>query len=143
MKKLLQLKYSGLIVCFIFSLIYLSIFYHGALFHSNKYLFYNEGDAIKNYYNYAWHIKNDKSFTQLNGTSYPFGENIFMEDSMPLLSNVLKVFSKIIPGTTQYSIGILNFLLLFSLAIGSVFVYLILAHFRVSSIIGGYFGNCN
>ncbi|MFT4757242.1 MAG: hypothetical protein ACI91R_001895, partial [Vicingaceae bacterium] len=50
-------------------------FYSDAFFSPNSYLFSNSNDGIKNYYTYAYHIKNNKSVTNFEGLNYPYGES--------------------------------------------------------------------
>lgn len=125
------MKKFGLLACLSISIIFLSIVYNKAFFSPNKYLFSSECDGIKNYYNYVNHIKNDTSLTKLSGISYPYGENIFMEDSLPLMSTIIKAIAFVFPSINSYTIGILNFLLLISLAIGALFMYLIFRSFSI------------
>ncbi len=134
-------KKKGLALCFFISIIFLSIVYNSAFFHPNRYFFTSNRDGIKNYYNYAWHIKNDSSFFQLTGMSYPYGETLLMEDSLPFFSNSLKIITYIFPSANNNLIGILNFMLLFSLVIGSLFTYLILLRFSIPPLLSAISAN--
>ena len=61
-------------VC-ILSLLFVSLFYGKILLHPNSYLFSADGDAMKNYYTYAYFIKNNHSNTNFEGMNYPYGEH--------------------------------------------------------------------
>lgn len=65
------------------------------------------GDALKNYYTYSYHIKNDASALHFGGMNYPFGEHIVFTDCQPILTFILRLF----PFTHNYLIGILHGLL--------------------------------
>jgi len=128
---LIARKTQGLLLCMLISILLLSALYTKPFFNPNTYLFADEGDGIKTYYNYAWHIKHDRTFTQFEGMSYPYGEAMAMEDTLPLFSTTLKLISYIFPPINDYCIGILNFLILFSIVIGAAFLYLILLSFNL------------
>lgn len=116
----------------LFTLIFISLlftawFYDAVLFCPNSYLLNNRGDAIKNYYCYAWHIQHDLSFINYTGTNYPFGENHLYTDGTPLLAN----FIKCLPFLKPYAIGIFNLSMLLSLTLCSVLLYNIFRLARV------------
>ena len=48
------LSLSGI---FILSVLFVSLFYGKVIIHPNSYLFSSDGDAMKNYYTYAYFIK--------------------------------------------------------------------------------------
>ena len=103
--------------CFIF------IFYGSVLLHPNSYLFADSGDGLKNYFTYLYHIKNDTSWVNFSGMNYPFGENFMYTDCHPVLANAIKLLSNFVPGISDYSIGIVNFLMIIS-----IFITIILTH---------------
>lgn len=97
----------------------LAFFYSPILFHPQDYLFNDSGDAVKNYYCYAWHVQNDTSFIHYDGTNYPFGEHHAYTDGNPLLSNVLRA----IPFVRDYSIALFNLSLVVSFLLCSVLLF--------------------
>ena len=121
MKVVKSLVLPVLAICFVF------IFYGNVLIHPNSYLFAATGDGLKNYYTYIFHIKNDTSFVNFNGMNYPYGENFMYTDCHPVLSVLIKVLSKFSPGIAGYSIGILNFLMIFSIFVTILLIYKILS----------------
>ncbi|MBD3636207.1 MAG: hypothetical protein HUJ25_02605 [Crocinitomicaceae bacterium] len=121
----LRAKYPGL--TFLLSFAVLFYFFHTVLLAPNDYLFAPGGDGIKNYYTYLFHAKHDTEFWNFTGMNYPYYEHIVYTDAHPLLSYVIKFL-----GLQQFGIGILNFLMLLSYPVASVFLYLILRHYKVS-----------
>jgi len=117
------------LIAFSASVFILFIFYHKALLHLNDYVFSNSGDGIKNYYTYLFHAKYDNSFFEFTGMNYPFQENIIYTDAHPLLSYLVGKL-----GLANYGIGILNFLMLISYPISTIFIYKILKHFNVNTL---------
>jgi hypothetical protein len=117
----------SLLVLILISLLFTAWFYDVVLFCPNSYLLNNRGDAIKNYYCYAWHIQHDISFINYTGTNYPFGENHLYTDGTPLLANLIKC----LPFLKPYAIGIFNLSMLLSLTLCSVLLYNIFRLARV------------
>lgn len=115
--------------------IFMAAYYGKPLLSPNNYLFNASGDAIKNYYTYANHIKNDSSYLQFNGMNYPYGEHFFYTDGHPLISNTLKSISMIFPGITDYSIGIINFFMLFSFFLAAFLLWHLLLRFKVKPVL--------
>ena len=107
-------------------------FYHKIIFNLNDSIYSVIGDGLKNYYNYLFHIKHDTSYFAFNGMNYPYGESIFLVDCHPFLATVIKLFSQNIIDISEYSLGILNLLMLGSLVVSSIFLYLIFRHYQFS-----------
>ncbi len=126
-----QSSYLSLSILILLSSGILLYFYQAPLTNPNKFLFSDSGDGIKNYFTYSSHIKNDTSLTEFGGMNYPYGEYFIYTDCQPALSTPVKLISGIFPSISGVSIGILNFLLLFSLLISSFIIYLILIEFEV------------
>jgi len=117
------------------SIIFISIFYGKILISPNHYQFSNRGDAIKNYYTYAYYIQDNPDAINFRGMNYPYGEHFLYTDCTPVLAVTLKVLSYIFPGITAYSIGILNFLLIISFVISAIFIYLILKELEINNLL--------
>lgn len=110
---------------FFLMLCFLCTFYGKILLHPNSYLFSSTGDGMKNYYTYAYFIQHNKSFTNLEGLHYPYGENSMYTDCHPLQAVILKGLTSVFPPLGQYSIGCVNFFLIFSLLLTALLLYLI------------------
>lgn len=115
------------LLAFSISFLILFYFYHEVLLHLNDYVFSDGGDGIKNYYTYLYHAKYDSSFFEFSGMNYPFKENVVFTDAHPLLSYIIGQF-----GLANYGIGIVNFLMLISYPISTVFIYKIFKNFKVN-----------
>jgi len=124
-----------LLLSIILSLGFLVIFYAPMVFHPNQHMFTGSGDGIKNYYTYAYHIEHDSTFRNFEGMNYPYGELHQFTDGQPLLANTVKVLSSIFPKLSNYSIGILNLMMMLSFVFASVLFYLIIREFGVSPLI--------
>ena len=108
-------------------------FYSKAILSPNSYLFNSNGDGVKNYFTYAYHIKNNESFTNFEGFNYPYGENFLYTDGHPLLISILKPIHSVFPGVSNYSIGILNSLMLLSLLISALVLFQLLRELKISA----------
>ncbi|MBI4444456.1 MAG: hypothetical protein HY645_01000 [Acidobacteria bacterium] len=110
---------------------FLIIFYHFVLTAPNQTLFSLEGDGLKNYYTFLYHLKYDRSFLHFEGLNYPYGEHIFYTDAQPLLVNSVKWISSNLVDLSRYGIGVLNLSLLFMLLPASAMLFLILRRFSL------------
>lgn len=126
-------KASGLylILNVLISSLFVFAFYGQILLSPNSYQFSKSGDAIKNYYTYAYYIKNNDSDIEFEGLNYPYNEHFLYTDCTPILSFTLKKLNTFFPEISNYSVGILNFLLIISFISASLLFYLILSEFKV------------
>ncbi|MFT6165562.1 MAG: hypothetical protein ACJAV5_000709 [Vicingaceae bacterium] len=108
-------------------------FYSKAVLSPNSYLFSGNGDGIKNYFTYAYHIKNNESLSNFEGFNYPYGENFLYTDGHPLLISILKPIHSVFPGVANYSIGILNSLMLLSLLISALVLFQLLRELKINA----------
>lgn len=116
---------------FLFAIGFVFIFYGSILLSPNQFQFSTKGDAIKNYYTYAYYIKNNSDPINFEGLNYPYGEHFLYTDCTPVLSVSIKNVLKFYPEIGNYSVGIMNFLLIISLVFSSFLVYLILKEFDI------------
>lgn len=98
--------------------IYTFYFQHLAL-HLNSVLFKIEGDSLKNYYTFVYHIKNDSSTLGFSGMNFPFGEHIVYTDCQPLITFILRS----LPFTHDYLVGIMHGLILASFIITPLILF--------------------
>lgn len=130
---------SGRIIILLLGIVILLLFYSKVFFNPNQYLFSSSGDAIKNYYTYAYHIKNDTSYIHFDGMNYPYGEHYLYTDCHPLLANIMKSISNVFPSINNNIIGILNFIMIISILLTFLVIYQLLKFFNIDtwhSIIG-------
>ena len=123
------------VILLVLMAIFMAVYYGKSFVSPNSYLFSASGDAIKNYYTYAYHIKNDTSCMQFEGMNYPYGEHFLYTDGHPLISNVIKTISRVFPGVTNYSIGVINFLMLFSFFLTAFLLWYLFIQFKVKPIL--------
>ncbi len=131
MKIIKNQNYSLILNLFI-TIVFVYIFYSPILINPNNHQFSEKGDAIKNYYTYAYYINNNTDVINFEGLNYPYGEHFLYTDCTPILSGSLRLISNFFPGITNYSVGILNLLLILSFIISSLLIYLILKEFDVN-----------
>lgn len=124
-------KHLPIFVLLGISLILIFFLYGEVILNPNQYLFSSTGDGIKNYFTYAYHIKHGASFVNLEGMNYPYGENFFYTDCQPALVLLLKSLSSIFPNISDYSIGILNELLITSIFVTFFIIYFLLIEFNI------------
>ena len=117
------------------SVLIIGVFYGNVILKLNQVNFRILGDGGKNYYNIAYHIKHDKTYTAFDGMNYPYGENLAYVDMHPLLATTLKFTSENVVDISDYTIGILNSLMLFSLWISILFLFFIFRHYGFSDLI--------
>ncbi len=132
MEQFLKKQFTPLALLFLLMLAYLGFVFGPVLQSPNSYLFSSSNDGIKNYYTYAYTIKNNHSVTNFEGMNYPYGESMMYTDNHPFLAFCLHTMSGIFPGISSYSIGILNFLMIFSIAIAMWVIFLLLKELKVN-----------
>lgn len=105
----------------------LIFFFYGKIILSpNQYLFAPTGDGFTAYYNTTWHIELDSSYTEFNGSNYPYGEHTVYSEYRLLISNSIKALGKIFPTIRTQNIAITNLSILISILICALFIFLIL-----------------
>jgi hypothetical protein len=120
-------RYFGLVSVVMLSIIFLIIFYGKVLFSLNTAFFSTDGDGIQSYYNSYYLQKFDTSLMFSRSMNYPYGEVSFYTLSQPLVAGTLKFISGNVVDVSGYTVGVLNFLMLFSVLLAAVFLYLLFA----------------
>jgi hypothetical protein len=124
-------KPAGFIITALLSLVILSAFY-GNLFNKlNRVCFASGGDGMQSYINMDYHIRIDTAYMRCNSMNYPYGEHVFFTNNQPLISNSIKFISQNIIDISDYTLGILNFMMLFCLVIAPLILYLIFTEIGV------------
>jgi hypothetical protein len=117
-------KYGVLLNMLITSLLML-VFFGKLISNLNTTLFAKGGDGTRAYYVAMYHAKYDSGrFMRTDCMNYPYGENIYYTDSQLLISSLVKLI-KPLADLSEYMIGIINFLMLAGIFLGSLFLYLI------------------
>jgi hypothetical protein len=104
----------------------MAILYGPILVAPDHFLFDGGGDAVKNYFTFAWHVRYDTNWLHFGGSNYPYGEHVCFTDGHPILSLLLGW----IPWVKQYPVGTLNLILLLSQIVGVYVIYELLLKFK-------------
>lgn len=121
-----RLKYPSL--TFLLSTVILFYFFHTILLAPNDYMFTAHGDGAMNYYSYMFQATYESGdFWNFKGMNYPYYEHVVYTGAHPLQAFVVNKL-----GLAEYGVGILNLMMLLSYPIASVFLFLILRHYKVS-----------
>ena len=97
----------------------------------NQYNLANQEEADRNYSVVQYHALYDSSYHQFQGMNYPYGEQIVFSEGQPILSYSIKFISSIFPRFANYTVGIINFLIVLNIVFAAVFIYLILLGLKV------------
>ena len=124
------LKYKYELISLLISFGIVFLYFSKVFKFPGHYLFGNNGDGLKNYFTLAYYVKNDKGF-HFSGMNYPYGEHIAFTDNQPILALLLNFIDDNIVQISQHTIGLLNILLLSSIALCSFYTYKILRYFNV------------
>lgn len=130
-------RWKVAIIVMFCSSILMCVIYWDVVTHLNRTLFSVDGDGLLNYFSFLYHIKHDMAYGTFEGMHYPYGELIYLTDCHPLLATSIKFISTHLVDVSPYAVGILNGLMLGAVVVCSLFVYLILDHFRLKWYIAG------
>lgn len=91
-------------------------FFGEMILQPNEFLFGAEGDGLKNYFSVAYQVIHGDGMW-FKGMLYPYGDNIIFADGQPLLTKILSWFIEPDVNNGTQIIGIMNLLMIGSLAI--------------------------
>jgi hypothetical protein len=128
-------RHTGLLITALLSLTVLSVFYGNLFGKLNRVCFASAGDGMQSYINMDYHIRHDSNYMRCNSMNYPYGEHVFFANNQPLISNTIKFVSQNIADISDYTLGILNFIMLFCLVITPVILYLIFKDLQVGTLV--------
>ncbi len=110
------------------------LFFFGKLLqHPNEIYFGSSDDGMQSYYNAIYHVKHDTSYWRMNGMNYPYGEQVFFTGCQPFITNPIKLISNVVD-ISDYTVGILNCIMLFSIFFCALCLYLIFKHLRLPAV---------
>ncbi len=124
-------KRNGIYLTSLLTALLLWGFYGDILIYPENYLFDNDGDGVKNYFNFSYHVKYDREYWHFGGMNEPYGEYLPYVDCHPALAIAVKWVSEQAIDLTEHTFGLLNFLMFCSIVGGAFFIYLILIRFQV------------
>lgn len=116
-------------VFLLYTFVVISVFYK--IVQDPKQFLVTNGDGMKNYYTFMYHIKYDTSYMTFEGMNYPFGENIVFTDNQPIVANTVKLVSKVFPSIHCHLPAVHNILLLLGLIIGGIGIFLCLRKLNI------------
>lgn len=125
-----QTKFILLLV--LLMLVFMFSFYGKALMAPNSYLFSADGDGMKNYYTYAYYIKNNTSPADFEGMNFPYHENFMYTDCHPLQAGIMRMMNRFFPQISNGSIGILNLYMLLSIPFTAFMLYLLFIKMEIN-----------
>jgi len=124
-------RWTEIILLLCISILFL-FYYHGdVIINSNSINLGDDHDGLKNYYTPYYHIVHDKEYNHFEGMNYPYGEHVTFTDCQPALSGSLKFIDQNIIEISSYTIGIINCSMFFSIVLASLFIFLILRHYKL------------
>ncbi|MGB0931604.1 MAG: hypothetical protein ACPGVB_12545, partial [Chitinophagales bacterium] len=100
------------------------------IWHINDYLFAPYGDGMKNYYAPAYYIKYGGRLT-FSGMGYPYNSYLMYADPMPILAIPLHWINESLFSIENYTIGVVNAMMIFSVIPCILFLFLIMRHYRL------------
>ena len=100
--------------------------------HPDGYLFAQQGDGLKNYFVFAYYLKNNDGLS-FSGLNYPYGDNLLFTDSHPFYALVLNLVDDHLFSISDHAIGILNLTMIAGFLLGGLFIFLLLRHFQLPS----------
>lgn len=125
----------GSLLAWILGLVVVFISWFPLVLHPDQYLFSADGDGLKNYYTYAYHIAYDEDPLEMKGMNFPYGESIFYTDGHPLLAEMLRSAGQVLPFVKHHPVGILNVILLLALALSFPVNFMLLRELKVKPLL--------
>jgi hypothetical protein len=123
----------GLVLTILLTVFCMFFFLGKLLVHPNEIYFKASDDGIQAYYGALYHVKYDAAYWQFQGMNYPYGEQVFFTGCQPLIANAIKLISTVVD-ISNYTVGIINMIMLLSIALCPIFLYLIFKHLKLPPI---------
>lgn len=120
----------GFLLTLLLSVSCLLFFFGKLLVSPNETYFGAGGDGLQSYFGALYHVKYDASYWKMNGMNYPYGEQVFFTACQPFVTNILKFINPFV-NVYDYTIGILNLIMLWSIVLSALCIYLLFKHLRI------------
>ncbi len=101
----------------------------------NSVYFAGSGDGLQSYYGTLFHVLHDSTYARSYGMNHPYGEMVLYTGNQPLIANTIKFISENVIDISDYTIGILNAMMLFSIVVASLFIYLIFRYLKLPAFV--------
>lgn len=131
----------GFMLTLLLSLTFLIWGYGRLLQYPNSKYFGADGDGLQAYYGAVYHVKHDSAYWRSYGMNHPYGEQVFFTGGQPFVANTIKLVSNIID-ISDYTVAILNLIMLFSIVFSALCIYLIFKHLKVHWLFGAVVAVC-
>jgi len=115
----------GILFTVMLSIIVLYAIFGNMLFRLNSTYFATSGDGLRTYFNIIHYLKHDTNYLITRAMNYPYGDNIMFVDMFPMISVLMKLINSYIVDISDYTIGIINCVMLLSIVVGAVFIFLV------------------
>lgn len=124
-----QSKWLPLLLVFVGTLAIILFTLPDLLLSPNTILLAPNGDGLKSYYVFHYHLNFDSTINHFNGMNYPFGENYLFTDGFPALYFFLQFF----PFLSVYPVGIIHISIIVNFLLTAIFLFYILKYYTKSA----------
>lgn len=131
MNGILDITNYGRFWSFVIGLVIVGLSWFPMIFQPDQFVFSGDGDGLKNYYTFAYHIAYDQDPLEMKGMNFPYGESIFYTDGHPFFAELLRSLGEYISFIKHHPIGILNVVLLLSLVFSFPVNFMLLRELNV------------
>lgn len=95
----------------VIAMVWMFVLYGPVVISPDRYMFSDQGDGVKNYFTFAYHVRHDSDWIKFEGMNYPYGEHVGYTDGHPFFSLLFGW----VPWVQEHPVGFLNLLMLFSI----------------------------
>lgn len=120
----------GFLLTLVLALTFLFWGYGRLLEYPNSKYFGADGDGLQAYYGAVYHVKHDSTYWRSYGMNHPYGEQVFFTGGQPFVANTIKLISTVVD-ISDYTVAILNLIMLFSIVFSALCIYLIFKHLKI------------
>lgn len=130
-----KIKYpeKGIIITVVVSCLIVFVLFGDIISHLNSRHFGGNGDGLKAYYGAEYHVKHDSSYLHFEGMNYPYGEHVFFTGNQNVITNTIK-FIKPVIDLSDYTVGIMNGVMLGSIILCALLLYLIFKELKIKMV---------
>jgi hypothetical protein len=132
--KYIYLKYLPYVCVLLLGYIITYAFYAPMMMQPASYLSSVEGDGIKNYFTFAYHLRWGSGW-DFAGMNYPFGDLILFTDNHPILALLGSSLRNVFPYLGHSPAAIINIIMLYSMPFCAVFLYSLLRRFELPTVV--------
>ncbi len=124
-----QSKWLPLLLVFVGTLAIILFTLPDLLLSPNTILLAPNGDGLKSYYVFHYHLNFDSTINHFNGMNYPYGENYLFTDGFPALC----FFLQFLPFLSEYHVGIIHISIIVNFLLTAIFLFFILQYYTKSA----------